>query len=435
MSEVYLRHKKPDLESYKALGGYKVWEELIKGKISPLQALEEIKLSGLKGRGGAGFLTGLKWGFMNRDDGKPKYLICNSDEGEPGTSKDRWILRNPHQLIEGIAICSYVINAHVAYNYIRGEYWQEFSCCEKAVKEAIKAGYLGKNILGSDFHLEIHNLLGAGSYVVGEETAMMESIEGKRAMPRNKPPFPAVNGLWGMGTTINNTETLASVPLILERGSQWFQSLGVKDSAGTKIFSVSGHVREPKVIECRMGIPFSEIIRMCGGIRFGREIKAVIPGGTSMKVIPKEKLEGLTMDYKTVEQAGSSLGSGGIIVMDETTCMVKVLTNMMHFYHHESCGQCTPCREGSGWIYRMLLQILEHKASVETVGKIREVASKIEGKTICAFGEAIAWPVTSFIDYYYDEFVYYALNGKSMVENHEDAFSWHKHMRREHDED
>lgn len=395
--------------------------------------MEEIKNSGLRGRGGAGFLTGLKWGFMNRDDGKQKYLICNSDEGEPGTSKDRWILRNPHQLIEGIAICAYVINANVAYNYIRGEYWEEFSRCEKALQEAIRAGFLGEDIMGSGFNFIIHNLLGAGSYVVGEETAMMESIEGKRAMPRNKPPFPAKHGLFGMGTTINNTETLASVPLILEKGSQWFQSLGVKDAAGTKIFSVSGHVRNPRVIECRMGIPFSEIIDMCGGIRFGRKIKAVIPGGTSMKVIPASKLEGLTMDYASVQKAGSSLGSGGIIVMDETTCMVKVLTNMMRFYHHESCGQCTPCREGSGWIYRLLLQIIERKASVGTVGKIREIASKIEGKTICAFGEAMAWPVTSFIDHFYDEFVYYALNGKSMVPNQDEAFSWKVHMRREHE--
>lgn len=431
MNKVCLRHDKSDLKSYLAKGGYQVWKDLLKGKIKPDFVLSEIKQSGLKGRGGAGFLTGLKWGFMNRDDGHDKYLICNSDEGEPGTSKDRWILKNPHQMIEGMAICAYVIGSNTAYNYIRGEYLEEFKQCEIAVKEVLQAGLLGKNIQGSGYDLIIHNLLGAGSYIVGEETAMMEAIEGKRAMPRNKPPFPAQQGLWGKGTTINNTETLASVPMIMEKGSQWFKSLGVYNAGGTKIFSVSGHVRKPEVFECSMGIPLLELIAMCGGVRFDRKIKAVIPGGTSMKVIPASRLDGLTMDYDSVEKAGSCLGSGGVIIMDETTCMVRVLTQMMRFYHHESCGQCSPCREGSGWIYRLLEQIVSGEGTVEMIGSIRDIASKIEGRTICAFGEAMSWPVTSFIDHFYEEFVFYAREGKSMVENNDQAFSWDLSMRRE----
>lgn len=419
------RQKSPDLESYLAIGGYKIWLDLLNGRLSPEKALDEIKQSGLRGRGGAGFLTGLKWGFMNRLDGKPKYLICNSDEGEPGTCKDTIILReNPHQVIEGMAICAYIIGANVAYNYIRGEYLREFDQCEKALQEALDAGLLGEDIKGSGYTLIVHNLLGAGSYIVGEETAMMESIEGKRAMPRNKPPFPAMKGLWGMGTTINNTETLASVPVILEKGSQWFKSLGVIHSAGTKIFCVSGHVNQPGVFELPMGTPFATLIELSGGVRHNRQIKAVIPGGTSMKVIPAERLDGLTMDYDAIDKAGSSLGSGGVIIMDETTCMVKALTHMMYFYHDASCGQCTPCREGSGWIFRMLKVILSGQGAVEMVGKIREVAKNIEGRTICAFGEAISWPVTSFIDCYYDEFVYFAQHGESKVKAHQKGFSW-----------
>ena len=414
-----------------AIGGYQVWEKLIKGEIALSDALAEIKASMLSGRGGAGFLTGLKWGFMNREAAGDKYLICNSDEGEPGTCKDTLILRyNPHQLIEGMLICAYVIGAGTCYNYLRGEYIREFDACEKALREAIEKGYCGENILGSDVTIHIHQLLGAGSYIVGEETAMMESIEGKRAMPRNKPPFPAQSGLWGKATTINNTETLASVPVILEKGSQWFLDLGVNNSSGTKIFCVSGHVNKPSVHELPMGTPFHELIELCGGVRHGRKIKALIPGGTSMPVIPGDKLEGLTMDKDGLAGVNSYVGSGGVIVMDETTCMVETLTHMMRFYHHESCGQCTPCREGSGWILKMLNRVMAGEAEIELIAQIRQVASKIEGRTICAFGEAISWPVTSFIDCFYDEFVYFAQHGHSMIKGDNKGFSWQDHMDR-----
>lgn len=430
MNKVCLRYEQPSLEHYLAQGGYTIWKKLLDGTLSPQQILDEIKASGLRGRGGAGFMTGLKWSFMNRDKPGQKFLICNSDEGEPGTCKDTLILRhNPHQLLEGIAICSYVIGATVSYNYLRGEYIREYNACETALKEAHEAGLLGKNIMGTKTDLEIHNLLGAGSYIVGEETAMMESIEGKRAMPRNKPPFPAASGLWGCATTINNTETLASVPPILENGAEWFQRLGVENSAGTKIFCVSGHVTKPGVFELPLGIKFTELLDMCGGVRLGRKIKALIPGGTSMKVIPADQLDELTMDFDALKKAGSSIGSGGLIVMDDTTCMVRALTHMMRFYHEESCGQCTPCREGSGWILQMLERILQKKGDADLIGKIRDVASKIEGRTICAFGEAISWPVTSFIDHFYDEFIFYAQNGHSMVEDSQNGFSWDEYAK------
>ena len=430
MNQVCLRLEDPSLEAYLAIGGYQVWERLVKGTLSIEEALNEIKASMLQGRGGAGFLTGMKWGFMNRDTPGDKYLICNSDEGEPGTCKDTLILRhNPHQLLEGMLICAHVIGANVCYNYLRGEYIREYDACEKALLEAKQKGYVGENILGTGLTIQVHQLLGAGSYIVGEETAMMESIEGKRAMPRNKPPFPAQKGLWGKATTINNTETLASVPVILEKGSQWFQDLGVKNASGTKIFCVSGHVNQPGVFELPMGTPFEELIERCGGVRYGRHIKAVIPGGTSMRVIPGHKLPGLTMDHDAMKAVNSSIGSGGVIIMDEATCMVEALRHMMRFYHEESCGQCTPCREGSGWILKMLNRVVSGEATVELIPQIREVAMRIEGKTICAFGEAISWPVTSFIDHFYEEFVYFARHGRSMVSD-ESGFSWSEHVNR-----
>jgi NADH-quinone oxidoreductase subunit F len=430
MNEVCLRLTDPSLAAYLAVGGYQVWERLVKGELDCATVLDEVKKSKLQGRGGAGFLTGLKWGFMNRDAPGDKYLVCNSDEGEPGTCKDTLILRNnPHQLLEGILISAYVIGAHTCYNYIRGEYIREYDACEKALQEAMEKGYAGDRILGTDLSIQVHQLLGAGSYIVGEETAMMESIEGKRAMPRNKPPFPAQKGLWGSATTINNTETLASIPLIVEKGSDWFLKLGVKDASGTKIFCVSGHVKKPGVFELPLGTPFSELMDMCGGVRSGRNIKALIPGGTSMRVIPGNQLEGLTLDYESMKSRNSSIGSGGVIVMDDTTCMVTALYHMMRFYHDESCGQCTPCREGSGWILKMLKRVKSGHASAELIGEIRMVAEKIEGKTICAFGEAISWPVTSFIDHFYDEFVYYAAHGKSMVVDASKGFSWDEHIK------
>ncbi|MEC7030530.1 MAG: NADH-quinone oxidoreductase subunit NuoF [Pseudomonadota bacterium] len=430
MNEVCLRLTDPSLAAYLEVGGYQVWQRLVNGTLSCETVLEEVKKSKLQGRGGAGFLTGLKWGFMNRDAPDEKYLICNSDEGEPGTCKDTLILRhNPHQLLEGILISAYVIGASTCYNYLRGEYIREYHACEKALKEATEKGFIGENILNTGINIHIHQLLGAGSYIVGEETAMMESIEGKRAMPRNKPPFPAQKGLWGKATTINNTETLASIPLIVEKGSDWFLNLGVEGAAGTKIFCVSGHVKSPGVFELPMGTPFSDLIKLCGGVRSGRSIKAVIPGGTSMRVIPGDQIDGLTMDYESMKERNSSIGSGGVIVMDDTTCMVTALYHMMRFYHDESCGQCTPCREGSGWVLKMLKRIKQGKGNAELVGEIRTVASKIEGRTICAFGEAISWPVTSFIDHFYDEFVYFAIKGQSMVPDNHKGFSWDEQIK------
>ncbi|UTC24788.1 NADH-quinone oxidoreductase subunit NuoF [Candidatus Comchoanobacter bicostacola] len=409
MTEVCLRHQSVagihQLAVYESVGGYATWRALLAGKIKPEYILQELKRSQLRGRGGAGFLTSMKWQFMNRGTPGDKFLICNSDEGEPGTFKDTLIMKhNPHQLIEGIAICSYVIGASRAYNYIRGEYLQEYHQVERALYEAKEAGLLGANILGSGFNLCIENLLGAGSYIVGEETAMMESIEGKRAMPRNKPPFPAVSGLYGCPTTINNTETLASVPMIVSKGGDWFKSLGVENSGGTKIFCVSGHVVNPGTFELPMGVPMQNLIDLCGGVRHNRRIKAVIPGGTSMRVIPGHTIPEVTMDYDGLARVNSAVGSGGMIVMDETTSMPMALMHMMHFYHQESCGQCTPCREGSGWISQALKQLVKGDGSVALVDEIYQVASSIEGRTICAFGEAITWPVTSFIDHFREEF-------------------------------
>ncbi len=413
---VCLRHRQhPDihtLDGYLAQGGYKIYKQILEGKIPLKDVVENIKVSGLRGRGGAGFLTGLKWQFMNRDKPGDKYLVCNSDEGEPGTFKDTEIMRhNPHQLLEGIAICAHAIGAKRAYNYLRGEYMAEFYQMERALQEAKHAGLLGHNILGLGIDILIENILGAGSYIVGEETAMLESIEGKRAMPRNKPPFPAIKGLYGCPTTINNTETLASIPMILERGSEWFKQIGVENSAGTKIFCVSGHVNQPGVHELPMGYALKDLIALCGGVRNGRKIKAVIPGGTSMRVIPGKYVDEVTMDFDGLAKFNSAPGSGGVIVMDEETSMPCALWHMMRFYHHESCGQCTPCREGSGWIRYRLEEIIQGQGSLKMIDEIYRVAQDIEGRTICAFGEAITWPVTSFIDHFRAEFEDCAIHG------------------------
>ncbi len=420
------------LAAYQAIGGYSAWRKILEEKTDRNQIIEVIKASGLKGRGGAGFSTGLKWSFVDKNNPKQKFLVCNSDEGEPGTCKDTLILsKNPHQLLEGMAICAYVMGATKAYNYMRGEFFLQYQRCEQALNDAISAGLLGKNCLGTGVDVEIFNILGAGSYIVGEETAMLESLEGKRAQPRYKPPFPAVSGLYGMPTIINNTETLASVPVILEKGAEWFAQLGTKGSGGTKIFCVSGHVNQPGVFEVPMGIAFSELLEMAGGVRKGRKLKAVIPGGTSMRILSANKTLSMRMDYEDIAKMGSALGSGGVIIMDDSTCMVQALCHMMRFYEEESCGQCTPCREGSGCVYKILKDMVSCKARPDAVEQLYTVAKKIEGRTICAFGEAISWPVTSFIDTFREEFDYIVANqGKSWVESqvagaHERAFGWH----------
>lgn len=405
-----------ELASYESVGGYQVWRKIVQENIASETIINEIKQSGLRGRGGAGFPTGLKFSFMANDRPGQKYLVCNSDEGEPGTFKDHEILRkNPHQLLEGMLISCYALGASVGYNYLRGEFWEPFQRCEQAISEAEAAGLLGDNILGTGLSIRIINTLGAGAYICGEETALLESLEGKKGFPRFKPPFPASYGLYGCPTTINNTETLASIPVILEKGSQWFLALGQPNNGGTKIFSVSGHVNKPGNFEERLGIPFAELLALAGGVFNGHSLKAVIPGGTSMPVLPADIMLQTNMDYDSLMKAGSMLGSGGVIVMDETTCMVKALLRISEFYKNESCGQCTPCREGTGWLMRMVHRIEHGEATDGDLEKLRSVAKNIEGHTICALGEAAAWPVAGFLKHFYSEFEYHIKHKKCMV--------------------
>ncbi len=404
------------LSTYEGLGGYSTWRKILKEETPPEVIIDALKKSSLRGRGGAGFPTGLKWSFMNRNAPVDKYVVCNSDEGEPGTCKDRDILRyNPHQLIEGMAIAGYVMGASVGYNYIRGEFWEPYLRVEEALKEAYAAGLLGQNIADSGISFDLHNHLGAGAYICGEETALLNSLEGKKGMPRFKPPFPANHGLYGKPTTINNTETFASVPVILEKGAEWFLGLGKPNNGGTKCFSVSGHVNKPLNIEIPLGTPFKTLLELAGGVSGGRRLKAVIPGGTSMPVIPGDIMMTLDMDYDSIQKAGSGLGSGAVIIMDETTCMVDALYRISEFYMDESCGQCTPCREGTGWLVRLLHRILAGHGEPGDIEKLVNVANNIEGRTICALGEAAAWPVQSFVKHFYEEFDYFIQHKRSKV--------------------
>lgn len=404
-------------ETYKKLGGYQALEKILKEKMSPEDVIAEVKKSNLRGRGGAGFPTGLKWSFMPRSTPGQKYVVCNSDESEPGTCKDRDILRfNPHALVEGMAIAGYAIGATVGYNYMRGEFMDEPSIrFEQAVKEAYEAGYLGKDILDSGVDFDLYGSLGAGAYICGEETALLESLEGKKGQPRFKPPFPANFGLYGRPTTINNTETLSSIPVIMRNGGEWFADLGVEGAGGEKLFSMSGHLEKPGNFEIPLGTPFSELLAMAGGVWKGRKLKAVIPGGSSVPVVPGDVMMGLNMDYDSIAKEGSYLGSGAVIVMDDSTDMVKALQRVSRFYFSESCGQCTPCREGTGWMYRMLTRIVDGKGRPEDMDALTEVARKIEGRTICALGDAAAMPVRSFLEHYRDEFAYYIEHGRSML--------------------
>jgi NADH-quinone oxidoreductase subunit F len=406
-------------ENYLKTGGYSALRRILEEKIPPEQVIEMVKGSGLRGRGGAGFPTGLKWSFMPKGTGMQKYILCNSDESEPGTCKDRDILRyNPHAVIEGMAIACYATGSTVAYNYLRGEFHHEpFEHLEEATAEAYAHGWLGKNLLGTGIDIDMYNVLGAGAYICGEETALMESLEGKKGQPRFKPPFPANFGLYGRPTTINNTETYASVPAIVRNGAEWFLNLGKPNNGGPKVFSVSGHVNRPGNYEVRLGTPFSELLEMAGGVRNGHRLKGVIPGGSSMPVLPGEVMMGCTMDYDSIQKAGSGLGSGAVIVMDETTCMVRACQRIARFYFKESCGQCTPCREGTGWMYRMLTRIVEKKATLDDLHMLRAAAGQIEGHTICAFGEAAAWPVQGFLRHYWDEFEYAIVNKRFLVDD------------------
>ena len=403
------------LADYVKRGGYEALRKVLSG-MTPEQVVDEVKKSSLRGRGGAGFPSGLKWTFMPKNYQGDKYIVCNSDEGEPGTFKDRDILRyNPHALIEGMIIGAYAMGATRGYNYIHGEIWTTYLRCEEALQEARAAGFLGKNILGSDFSFELFNHHGYGAYICGEETALLESIEGKKGQPRYKPPFPATYGLYGKPTTINNTETFASVPWIIRNGGEAFLELGKPNNGGTKIFSVSGHVTRPGNYEVPLGTPFAQLLEMTGGMRGGRNIKAVIPGGSSMPVLPGEIMMQIDMDYDSIAKAGSMLGSGAVIVMDETVCMVRALERLSYFYHEESCGQCTPCREGTGWLYRIVHRIEQGMGRAEDLDLLLSLSDNIQGRTICALGDAAAMPVRSFVNHFRSEFEHHITHKRCLV--------------------
>jgi NADH-quinone oxidoreductase subunit F len=404
------------LKDYEKRGGYSALRKILTEKIPPDAVIAEVKKSALRGRGGAGFPTGLKWSFMPRSFPGQKYLVCNSDEGEPGTFKDRDILRyNPHLVIEGMAIAAYAMGISVGYNYIHGEIWAEYQRFQEALDEAFAAGYLGKNILGSEFSFTLHAAHGYGAYICGEETALLESLEGKKGQPRFKPPFPASYGLYGKPTTINNTETFAAVPFIINQGGDAFLALGKPNNGGTKIFSVSGDVERPGNYEVPMGTPFARLLELAGGMRGGRKIKAVIPGGSSMPVLPGDVMMATDMDYDSIAKAGSMLGSGAVIVMDETRCMVKCLERLSYFYYEESCGQCTPCREGTGWLYRVVHRIETGKGRPEDLDLLNSIADNIQGRTICALGDAAAMPVRAFVKHFRKEFEHHIEHGRCLV--------------------
>jgi NADH-quinone oxidoreductase subunit F len=410
-------HDNPaSLATYIANGGYQALHRVITEPVAGDDIIAQLKLSALRGRGGAGFPTGLKWSFMPRAFPGDKYIVCNSDEGEPGTFKDRDILRyNPHQLIEGMAIAGYVLGAKVGYNYIHGEIFDAYEIFERALAEARAAGYLGDKLFGTDFSFQLHAHHGYGAYICGEETALLESLEGKKGQPRFKPPFPASFGLYGKPTTINNTETLASVPWIMQHGGQAFLELGKPNNGGSKLFSVSGHVNKPGNYEVSLGTPFSELLEMAGGMRNGHKLKAVIPGGSSAPVLPGDIMMDCTMDFDCIAKAGSMLGSGAVIVMDETVCMVRALERLSYFYFEESCGQCTPCREGTGWMYRVIHRIEHGQGRPDDLELLNSVAGKIGGHTICALGDAAAMPVQSFLKHFGDEFAYHVEHKRCMV--------------------
>lgn len=404
------------LKDYVKRGGYASLKRILSENITPEQVVAELKSSGLRGRGGAGFPTGLKWSFMPRQFPGQKYLVCNSDEGEPGTFKDRDIIRyNPHALIEGMIIGGYAMGITVGYNYIHGEIFDAYLRFEEALEEARAAGFLGDDILGAGFSFQLHAHHGYGAYICGEETALLESIEGKKGQPRFKPPFPASFGLYGKPTTINNTETFAAVPFIFRIGAAAYAAKGKPNNGGTKIFSVSGDVERPGNYEVPLGTPFSTLLELAGGMRGGRKIKAVIPGGSSAPVIRGDVMMDVAMDYDAIAKAGSMLGSGAVIVMDETRCMVKSLLRLSTFYHEESCGQCTPCREGTGWMSRMVERIENGHGRPEDLDVLNAVADNIQGRTICALGDAAAMPVRAFIKNYREEFEYHIAHRRCLV--------------------
>ena len=404
------------LKDYEQRDGYKALRRILTEGLPPEQVIAEVKASGLRGRGGAGFPTGLKWSFMPKQYTGPKYLVCNSDEGEPGTFKDRDILRyNPHIVIEGMAIAAYAMGIGVGYNYIHGEIFSVYERFEEALEEARAAGYLGDNILGSAFSFQLHAFHGYGAYICGEETALLESLEGKKGQPRFKPPFPASFGLYGKPTTINNTESFAAVPWIIRNGGPAYLEIGKPNNGGTKVFSISGDVERPGNYEIPLGTPFAKLLELAGGVRGGRKLKMVIPGGSSMPVLPADIMMATDMDYDSISKAGSMLGSGAVIVMDETRCAVKSLLRLSYFYYEESCGQCTPCREGTGWLWRLVHRIEHGEGTMSDLDELNRIADNIQGRTICALGDAAAMPVRAFLKHYRDEFAWHVEHRRCMV--------------------
>ena len=405
------------LRGYEETGGYRSLKRAM-AEMQPTEVIELVKASGLRGRGGAGFPTGLKWTFLPEDHPGPVYFCLNADESEPGTFNNRILMEDdPHQVLEGLILSCYATGASTAYYYIRYEYPLALKRCQAAIDECYAAGYLGENILGSGFSLDVFMHRGAAAYICGEETALLESLEGKKGQPRYKPPFPANFGLYGKPTTINNTESLASAPAIIRNGAQWFADLGIPNNGGVKCFSMSGHLNKPGNFEISMGTPFKDLLEMAGGVRDGRKLKAVIPGGSSVPILTADMMMECNMDYDSISKAGSMLGSGAVIVMDETTDMVRALRRISRFYYSESCGQCTPCREGTGWLYRVLTRIVDGKGRPEDIDQLEEVSHKIEGRTICALGDAAAMPVWSFIKHFRHEFEYYIEHKRSIVDN------------------
>jgi NADH-quinone oxidoreductase subunit F len=409
------------LSEYREQGGYQQVQKAL-GEMEPAQVVDFVKESGIRGRGGAGFPAGVKWGFLPPTDGKPRYLACNCDESEPGTCKDRFIVeQKPHLLLEGMAICCYAAQISKAYIYIRGEYFHGARTLQDAIDELKAEGKLGENAFGKEgFNLDFYVHRGAGAYICGEESALMESLEGKRGYPRMKPPFPAIKGLWQRPTVINNVGTLASLPLIFEKGNDWFKGLGREKTSGFLVYCVSGHVQNPGNYELPSKVKLRELLDAAGGIKDGREMKAVIPGGASMPIFPlteehREEFLDVVMDFEGVREAGSLLGSAGIIVMDDRTCMVTAAHNISHFFKHESCGQCTPCREGTGWIYKTMSRIVKGEGRIEDVDILASMSPRISGRSICALGEAATGVLASTIKYFRDEFEYYIENGKSKV--------------------
>jgi NADH-quinone oxidoreductase subunit F len=393
------------LSVYQSRGGYGSWQKLLKN-MSPDQLIAEVKASGLRGRGGAGFPTGMKWSFVPKDNPKPKYLVCNADESEPGTFKDRLLIeKDPHAIIEGTMIAAYGIQSHTAFIYIRGEMAFGTQVLERAVEEASRAGFIGKNILGTGYDLDVIVHRGAGAYICGEETALLSSLEGGRGWPKVKPPFPATHGLFGCPTVVNNVETLAALPWILDRGAAAYASMGTEKSKGTKLFSVSGHIAKPGVYELEMGYPLRKFLEEdCGGVPDGRSIKGVIPGGGSMPVLRPDEIDKVNLDYESVQAAGSLLGSGGVIVINDLTCMVRAAWNLSRFFAHESCGQCSPCREGCHWMEKVFHRIEDGRGEAGDIDLILNVSGNIMGNTICPFGDAAAMPAGAFIKKYRDEF-------------------------------